>query len=433
MTAIRSLHARQILDSRGKPTVEVDVTLESGHTGRAAVPSGASTGTREAVELRDGDPHRYSGQSVLHAIKAVHEIIAPAINGMDAREQRTLDARLCSLDGTPKKSKLGANAILGVSMAVARAAAAYADVPLFHHLAGGHAGVTLPVPMFNVVNGGVHADNNVDMQEFMIAPVGASSFQEAVRMGVETYQALKSVLKKKGYSTAVGDEGGFAPHLRSNDEAIEVILLAFDKAGLAAERDIVIALDPASSEFFDKGSYVFAKSDGSKRIASEMVDFYEAWVKQYPIWSLEDGLAEDDWEGWAELTRRLGGRLQLVGDDIFVTDPATIRKAVQNKIGNAALIKLNQIGSVTETFDAMTEAKKGGFKLVISHRSGETYDDFMSHLAVAAEAGQLKSGAPCRGERVAKYNELMRIEEELGAQARFAGRGPFESTPRSST
>ena len=427
MSTIVSIHAREILDSRGNPTVEVDVYLADGSTGRAAVPSGASTGSREAIELRDGDPQRYSGKGVSRAVANVNGTITSALLGAEAADQEAIDARLCSLDGTENKERLGANAILGVSLAVARASAHSVGLPLYRYLGGVDARL-LPVPMFNVLNGGVHADNSVDLQEFMIAPVGVSSFCEALRMGAETYHALKATLKEKGYGTAVGDEGGFAPNLKANVEAVECILHAIERAGLRPGEDIVLALDPAASEFFDDGVYVFRKSDQSRRSAAEMIAFYEEWVRQFPILSIEDGLAEGDWEGWKLLTERLGNRIQLVGDDIFVTNPTIIHRAVDEKIANAALIKLNQIGTVTETLAAMAEARAGGYGTVISHRSGETPDDFIADLAVATSAGQIKTGAPCRGERTAKYNQLVRIEEELGTQARYAGRRPFVDT-----
>jgi enolase len=428
MSAITSIHAREILDSRGNPTVEVDLRLDDGSTGRAAVPSGASTGSREAVERRDGDLHRYGGKGVAGAVASVNETIARALVGEDAADQAAIDARLCILDGTPNKSSLGANAILGVSLAVARASAASAKEPLYRHL-GGPGATLLPVPMFNVLNGGAHADTSVDFQEFMIAPAGAPSFREALRMGVETYHALKSILKQKGYGTAVGDEGGFAPNLKSNVEAITLILSAIEAAGLRPGTDVVLALDPAASEFFEVGSYVFRKSDGRRKSTAEMIDLYEDWARQFPILSIEDGLAEDDWDGWRVQTSRLGERLQLVGDDIFVTNPTIIRRAIEQKVGNASLIKLNQIGTLTETREAIRMSHAAGYGTVISHRSGETSDDFIADLAVATAAGQIKTGAPCRGERVAKYNQLARIEEELGAEARFAGMDAFNRRP----
>jgi enolase len=423
MPAIVSIVAREILDSRGNPTVEVDVHLDGGIMGRAAVPSGASTGSREAVELRDGG-QRFGGKGVLHAVANVHDTIAPALQGVEVTEQARIDDRLTVLDGTPEKSRLGANALLGVSLAVARAAAAATRQPLYRYLAGDRP-LVLPVPMFNVLNGGVHADNSVDLQEFMVAPVGAPTLHDAVRMGAETYQALKSILKERGYGTAVGDEGGFAPNLRANVEAVEVILCAIERAGLRPGVDAVLALDPASSEFYRDGEYVFGKSDQRRLSTADMVLFYADWVRQFPIWSIEDGLAENDWAGWKQLTEQLGERVQLVGDDVFVTNPAIIRRAVQEGVGNAALIKLNQIGTVTETLAAIEAARAGGYGVVISHRSGETPDDFIADFAVATAAGQLKTGAPCRGERTAKYNQLLRIEAELGSAARYAGAGPF--------
>jgi len=427
MATIMAIEAREILDSRGNPTIAVEVRLDDGVSGQASVPSGASTGTREAVELRDGDPGRFGGKGVLHAVANVHERIAPALRGLPVSDQAAIDRRLCELDGSETKGVLGANAILGVSLAVARAAAATAREPLYRHL-GGAAANLLPVPMFNVLNGGVHADTSVDLQEFMIAPVGAASFAEALRMGAESYHALKATLKEKGYGTAVGDEGGFAPSLGANVEAVELILAAVERAGFRPGVDIVLALDPASSEFYEDGAYVFHKSDQRRRSAAEMVTFYEDWIRQFPIWSIEDGLAEDDWAGWKLLTERLGQRLQLVGDDIFVTNPAIVQRAVREGIGNAALIKLNQIGTVTETLAAIAAARAGRYGTVISHRSGETPDDFIADFAVATAAGQIKTGAPCRGERVAKYNRLARIEQELGTAARYAGPGPFKRT-----
>jgi enolase len=421
---IAAVHAREILDSRGNPTVEVDVRLDDGSAGRAAVPSGASTGSREAVELRDGDAGRYGGKGVRRAVDNVRGPIAKEITGLEGDRQGDLDARLCALDGTPSKSRLGANAILGVSLAVARAAARSAKRPLYRALVP-DGGSELPVPMFNVLNGGVHADTSVDFQEFMIAPVGARSFAEALRMGAETYHALKAVLKDAGHGTAVGDEGGFAPSLSANVEAVEVVLRAIERVGLRPGVDVVLALDPAASEFGHDGTYVFRKSDGRARTAAEMVEFYADWVRQFPIWSIEDGLGEDDWTGWKLLTARLGGQIQLVGDDIFVTDPTTIRRAIREGVANAALIKLNQIGTVSETLAAVAAAREGRYGTVISHRSGETADDVIADLAVATGAGQIKTGAPCRGERVAKYNQLLRIEEELGSRATFAGTRAF--------
>ncbi|MFO7694635.1 MAG: phosphopyruvate hydratase [Vicinamibacterales bacterium] len=422
MTAITNIVAREILDSRGNPTVEVDVHVEGGFWGRASVPSGASTGSREALELRDGDKSRFSGKGVQRAVQHVNQLILPTLRGADASAQAALDRALCDLDGTPNKDRLGANAILGVSLAAARAAAAAAGLPLYRHLAklAGSRGTLLPVPMFNILNGGAHADNSVAFQEFMIAPVGAPTFREALRMGTEVYHALKGILKGKGYSTAIGDEGGFAPNLGANVEAIEVILAAIEKAGAKPGTDVVIALDPAASEFFEDGVYVLGKSDGRHLTPEQMVSFWEDWVRQFPIWSIEDGLAEQDWPGWTLMTERLGHQIQLVGDDIFVTNPEIITRAILAGVANAALIKLNQIGTVSETLKAMATARQAGYGLVVSHRSGETPDDFIADFVVATEAGQIKTGAPCRGERVAKYNQLARIEEELGADARYA-------------
>jgi len=427
MLEITSVHAREILDSRGNPTVEVDAVVqgnEGGHPvrgeGRAGVPSGASTGSREAVELRDGDKSRFGGKGVQKAVAHVNETLANAVKGRDAADQAGLDGALIALDGTPNKGKLGANAILGVSMAVARAVAQARGIPLHTLLAAGGPEV-LPVPMFNVLNGGAHADSTVDLQEFMVAPVGAGSFREAVRMGAEVYHALKGVLKKRGYGTGVGDEGGFAPSLEANVEAIEVILEAIGAAGFAAGKDIVLCLDAAASEFYEDGAYVFRKSGGGSKTAAEMVDFYADWVRQFPIWSIEDGLAEGDWDGWAHLTERLGKQIQLVGDDIFVTNPAIIQRAIDAHVANASLIKLNQIGTLTETLKAISLSQGAGYGTVISHRSGETPDDAIADLAVATCARQIKTGAPCRGERVAKYNQLMRIEAQLGSAARYAG------------
>ena len=422
MNIIKTIRAREILDSRGNPTVEVDVRFADGILGRAAVPSGASTGTREALELRDGDRRRYGGKGVTRAVANVNDVIAPALQGAEVADQQSLDARLCALDGTADKSRLGANAILGVSQAVSRAAAAASGVSLVTYLGAGQAPV-LPVPMFNVLNGGVHADNNVDPQEFMIAPVGAASFHEALRMGAESYHALKATLKDKGYGTGVGDEGGFAPNLKANVEAVELVLRGVERAGLRPGTDVVLALDPAASEFFEDNTYIFRKSDKKRRSAADMVKFYADWVRQFPIWSIEDGLAENDWDGWRLLTERLGQSTQLVGDDIFVTNPDIIRQAITKKVANAALIKLNQIGTVSETLEAIGIARSAGYGTVISHRSGETSDDFIADLAVATAAGQIKTGAPARGERVAKYNQLLRIEEELAGEARYAGPG----------
>ena len=426
MTTIQSIHAREILDSRGNPTVEVDVVLADKSKGRAAVPSGASTGSREALELRDGDAARYSGKGVLKAVKNVNETIATALNGMDATDQRAIDQKMQELDGTKFKSNLGANAILGVSMAVARAASMSQNVPLYRYLDHDEAHL-LPVPCFNILNGGAHADNSVDFQEFMIAPVGASSFSDALQMGADVYHALKSILKQKGYSTGVGDEGGFAPNLKANVEAIELILQSIEKAGLQAGDQIAIALDPATSEMYqEEGSYLFFKSDQSQKSTEAMIQMWESWVNQFPIISIEDGLGEKDWSGWQLMTRRIGDRIQLVGDDAFVTNPQIIRQAIADGVGNSSLIKVNQIGSVTETLDAINDSKAGHYTCMVSHRSGETPDDFIADLVVATGVGQIKSGAPCRGERLAKYNQLLRIEEELGSRAQYAGRSAFK-------
>jgi enolase len=421
-TAIAAIRAREILDSRGNPTVEADVQLAGGAQGRAAVPSGASTGEHEAVELRDGDPKRYQGKGVQKAVGNVRSAIAPALLGADAADQRALDRRMIELDGTDNKGKLGANAILAVSMAAARATAAAAGLPLYRHLGGPQANL-LPVPMMNILNGGAHADNNVDFQEFMAMPVGATSFAEALRWGAEIFHTLKGVLKKRGYNTAVGDEGGFAPSLKSNVEAIEVILEAIDKAGYKPGAQVAIALDPAASELHKhgKGKYLFWKSDKSVKGSEEMVRYWEEWVRQYPIVSLEDGLGEEDWEGWQALTRDLGGKIQLVGDDIFVTNPAILKRGIEKKVANSILIKLNQIGTVSETLDAIELARSNGYTAVISHRSGETEDTFIADLAVATGAGQIKTGSASRTDRIAKYNQLLRIEEELGKAARFSG------------
>ena len=418
---ITSVTAREILDSRGNPTIEVDVRLADGALGRAAIPSGASTGSREAVELRDGEKQRYLGKGVRRAIENVDNIIAPALRGADARDQDALDRKLIALDGTDTKSKLGANAILGASLAVARAAAASAGKPLYRWIARDKQPL-LPVPMFNVLNGGAHADNSVDFQEFMIAPVGMPSFREALRAAAETYQALKTLLKKRGLSTAVGDEGGFAPNLKTDAEALELIVKAIGDAGYTPGKDIVIALDPAASELFENGTYEFKKSGAKRRTPADMVALYESWVHDFPIWSIEDGLAENDWDGWKLLTQRLGDRVQLVGDDIFVTNPKIIERAIRENVANASLIKLNQIGTLTETLEAIAMSHAAGYGTVISHRSGETSDDFIADLAVGARAAQIKSGAPARGERVAKYNQIARIEDELGRDAEFAGK-----------
>jgi enolase len=432
-TKIARVLGRQILDSRGNPTVEADVILESGARGRGAVPSGASTGEHEALELRDADKSHYLGRGVLQAVANVNRAIAPALAGADAADQRALDKQMLALDGTPNKGKLGANAILAVSMAAARAAAAQSGQPLYKYLSrySSVAGAnTLPVPMLNILNGGAHADNSVDFQEFMVMPVGAPSFAEALRWGVEVFHHLKASLKKRGCSTAVGDEGGFAPNCKSNDEAIEVVLEAVAAAGYKPGEQIAIALDPAASEFYDQasGKYVFKKSDKSARTPEQMVEWWANWCRQFPIVSLEDGLAEDDWAGWKLLTEKLGGaaagrkKVQLVGDDIFVTNTEIFARGIKETIGNAILIKLNQIGTVTETIDAIEMARKAGYASIVSHRSGETEDAFIADFAVALGTGQIKTGSASRADRTAKYNQLLRIEEELGAAARFPGR-----------
>ena len=424
MTMIVDVHGREVLDSRGNPTVEVEVILESGAEGRAIVPSGASTGTREAVELRDGDPKRFMGKGVTKAVRNVNRVIAPKLVGYDATEQVLVDRMLIDLDGTGNKGKLGANAILGASIAVARAAAEACGLPLYRYL-GGVGACPLPVPMMNILNGGSHADNNMDIQEFMVMPVGAKSFSEALRMGVETFHNLKKVLKGKGLNTNVGDEGGFAPLLRSNAEAIEVILEAIGKAGYKAGKEICIALDPAASEFREKGAYVFRKSDGKKRDAAQLVKFYEDLCRQYPIVSIEDGFSEDDWEGWKMFTDAMGKKIQIVGDDIFVTNPSILREGIAKGVANSVLIKLNQIGTVTETIEAIEMAKRAGWTAVVSHRSGETEDSTIADLVVGLSTGQIKTGSASRTDRIAKYNQLLRIEEELGPAARFDGRGVF--------
>jgi enolase len=423
MTEIASIHAREILDSRGNPTVEADVVLEDGTRGRAAVPSGASTGEHEAVELRDGDKSHYLGKGVLNAVENVESVIAPELAGMDATNQRLIDATMIALDGTENKGKLGANAILAVSMACARAAAESLGVPLYRYLGGVNACV-LPTPMMNILNGGAHADNNVDFQEFMVMPVGAETFSDALRWGTEVFHTLKGVLKKKGYNTAVGDEGGFAPSLKSNVEAIEVILEAIELAGYKVGEQIAIALDPAASEFYDKaaGRYVFKKSDKSEKTSDQMADYWASWVRQYPIVSLEDGLAEDDWQGWKYLTEKVGRKIQLVGDDLFVTNVKRLQRGIDEQVGNSILVKVNQIGSISETLDAIELARRNGYTAVISHRSGETEDTFIADLAVATNAGQIKTGSASRTDRIAKYNQLLRIEEELGQTAEFLGR-----------
>ncbi len=423
-TTIVDVKAREIIDSRGNPTIEVEVLLESGTVGRAAVPSGASTGENEAIELRDEDKKRFFGKGVLKAVKNVNNIIADALEGKDALDQVEIDRLLIQLDGTPNKSRLGANAILGVSLAVAKAVANYLGIPLYRYIGGVNAKV-LPVPLMNILNGGKHADNNVDLQEFMIVPVNTSKFSEALRMGVEVFHMLKSVLKSKGYSTAVGDEGGFAPNLKSNVEAIEVILEAIEKAGYKPGVDIYLALDSAASEFYEDGKYVFFKSDKSEKTSEQMVKFYEELVKNYPIISIEDGMSEHDWEGWEMLTEALGSKIQLVGDDIFVTNIEIFSKGIEKGIANSILIKLNQIGTLTETLDCIELAKRNGYTAVISHRSGETEDTTIADLAVATNVGQIKTGSASRTDRIAKYNQLLRIEEELGEDAVFAGLNAF--------
>jgi len=424
MTMIVDVHGREVLDSRGNPTVEVEVLLESGAEGRAIVPSGASTGTREAVELRDGDPKRFLGKGVTKAVRNVNRVIGPKLVGYDATEQVLIDRMLIDLDGTENKGRLGANAILGASIAVARAAAEACGLPLYRYL-GGVGACTLPVPMMNILNGGSHADNNMDIQEFMVMPVGAKSFTGALRMGVETFHHLKKVLKGKGLNTNVGDEGGFAPLLRSNAEAIEVILEAIVKAGYKPGKEICIALDAAASEFGEKGKDVFRKSDGSKRDAAKLVRFYEDLCRQYPILSIEDGFSEDDWDGWKMFTDAMGKKIQIVGDDIFVTNPGILRKGIAKGVANSVLIKLNQVGTVTETIEAIEMAKRAGWTAVVSHRSGETEDSTIADLVVGLSTGQIKTGSASRTDRIAKYNQLLRIEEELGPAARFDGRGVF--------
>ncbi len=421
---IRSVAAREILDSRGNPTIETELTLECGARGRAAVPSGASTGTHEAVELRDGDASRYLGKGVLRAVENVNTIIAPAIQGENALDQRNLDQILINMDGSPNKGHLGANAILSVSMAAARAAAAALDLPLYRYLGGTNACI-LPVPMMNIINGGAHADNNLDLQEFMIVPAGAESFAKSLRMGVETFHSLKSVLKKKGYSTAVGDEGGFAPNIKSNEEALDLILEAIQKAGYKPGQQIYLALDVAASEFYEDKKYHFKKSSGARLDPDQVIQMYEAWAKQYPIVSIEDGMAEDDWQGWISLTAALGEKIQLVGDDLFVTNAKRLQDGIAEGVGNSILIKLNQVGTLSETMDTIELAKVDGYTTVISHRSGETEDAFIADLAVATNAGQIKTGSASRTDRVCKYNQLLRIEEELKTQARFLGNQLF--------
>ncbi|HYR74742.1 MAG TPA: phosphopyruvate hydratase [Pyrinomonadaceae bacterium] len=428
MTQIDRIQAREILDSRGNPTVEADVILVGGVMGRAAVPSGASTGEHEAVELRDGDPKRFGGKGVLKAVNNVNDVIARELKGKDVLDQAAIDRRMIELDGSPNKSKLGANALLAVSLATARAAAGYRKLPLYRYLGGSDAN-TLPVPMMNIINGGAHADNNVDFQEFMIVPVGAAKFSEALRMGAEIFHTLKSVLKKKGYATSVGDEGGFAPNLKSNEEAIETILEAIAQADYQTGTDVLLALDPAASEFFDGESYVFKKSDGRKLSSEQMISFWKDWADKYPIISIEDGMAENDWRGWKGLTESIGQRVQLVGDDLFVTNTKFLRKGIELGVANSILIKVNQIGTLTETLQCIESAKSNSRTVVISHRSGETEDAFIADLAVATNAGQIKTGSLSRSDRIAKYNQLLRIEEELGDAARYPGRSAFLSEP----
>jgi enolase len=424
MTQIEHIHAREILDSRGNPTVEADVVLSDGVMGRAAVPSGASTGEHEAVELRDGDPKRFGGLGVLQAVHHVNDVIAPELKGKDVLDQKSIDRRLIDLDGTPNKSHLGANALLAVSMANARAAASFQKVSLYRYLGGANAN-TLPVPMMNIINGGAHADNNVDFQEFMIVPVGAARFSEALRTGAEIFHRLKSVLKKKGYATSVGDEGGFAPNLKSNEEAIETIIEAISQAGYQPGENVLLALDPAASEFYDGSAYVFKKSDGRRLASDQMVAFWKEWAGKYPIISIEDGMAENDWDGWKSLTDAIGQRVQLVGDDLFVTNTKFLRKGIELGVANSILIKVNQIGTLSETLECIELAKSDRRTAVISHRSGETEDAFIADLAVATNAGQIKTGSLSRSDRMAKYNQLLRIEEELGERAVYPGRAAF--------
>lgn len=427
MSYIVDLYAREILDSRGNPTIEVEVLTKSGVVGRAAVPSGASTGIHEAVELRDGDKKRFLGKGVLKACENVNEIIANEIVGFDVTEQQEIDQMMISLDGTPNKGNLGANAILGVSLAVARAAATMTNQSLFRYLGGANAN-TMPVPMMNILNGGSHADNRIDFQEFMVMPVGADSFAHGLRMGVEVFHTLKKVLKSKGYSTNVGDEGGFAPEMKSNEEAIETVIKAIEKAGYKPGEDIMVALDPASSEYFltDENVYYLKKSTKKKLSPAEMVDYWAKWVEKYPICSIEDGLAEDDWKGWKLMTRKLGKKVQLVGDDLFVTNTERLAKGIKQKVANSILIKVNQIGTLSETFDAVSMAHRNNYTSVISHRSGETEDTFIADLAVALNTGQIKTGSASRSDRIAKYNQLLRIEDELGDAAKYLGKELFK-------
>ncbi len=426
MSVIDLITAREILDSRGNPTIEAEVMLADGEIGRAAVPSGASTGENEAVELRDGDMQRYLGKGVTQAVENVNEIIGPELEGLDALDQAIIDQVMIDLDGTPNKSKLGANAMLAVSLATARAAALHQGLPLYRYLGGPNAR-TLPVPMMNILNGGAHADNNVDFQEFMVMPVGAASFTEALRCGAEIFHALKAVLKKRGYATGVGDEGGFAPNLKSNEEAVETILEAIGNAGYTAGDDVMLALDPAASEFFDGTHYVFKKSDNRRLTSDEMAAYWTDWCKQYPIISIEDGMAENDWAGWKTLTDSVGSRVQLVGDDLFVTNVEFLRQGIEQGVANSILIKVNQIGTLTETLDTIELARTHRMSCIISHRSGETEDHFIADLAVATNAGQIKTGSLSRSDRIAKYNQLLRIEEDLMGAARYPGRAAFYS------
>jgi len=423
MSEIFDVHAREILDSRGNPTVEVEVELESGAFGRAQVPSGASTGTYEAIELRDGDPKRYLQKGVLKAVENVNEIIAPEIIGYDAADQLLIDDLLIKLDGTPNKSRLGANAILGISLATAKAAADFFGMPLYYYIGGVNA-KELPVPMMNILNGGKHADSGVDLQEFMIVPAGGANFRESLRMGVEIFHTLKKVLKEKDYNVAVGDEGGFAPNLKSSEEAIQIIVEAIKKAGYEPSKDIFIALDPAASELYQDGKYILSR-EGVTRTSSEMIDYYASLVDKYPIISIEDGLAEDDWKGWQKLTQKLGHKIQIVGDDLYVTDKKRLNKGIELNASNSILIKLNQIGTLTETLDTIETAKKAGFTSVVSHRSGETEDTTIADLAVATNIWQIKTGSLCRTDRIAKYNQLLRIEEQLGESSIYRGKAVF--------
>jgi enolase len=424
MSLIEQVWAREILDSRGNPTIEAEVILEDGTNGRAAVPSGASTGENEAVELRDGEKDRYLGKGVLTAVKNVNETIGPELEGFDVIDQRLIDSTMIGLDGTENKSQLGANAILAVSLACSRAAAAFLEIPLYRYIGGANAR-TLPVPMMNILNGGAHADNNVDFQEFMVMPVGADSFSEGLRMGAEIFHNLKNVLKSRGLSTGVGDEGGFAPNLKSNEEAIETILEAIEKSGFKAGDNVMLALDPAASEFYKDGAYIFKKSDNRKLSSDEMAAFWTDWASKYPIISIEDGMAENDWKGWKNLTQSIGDQVQLVGDDLFVTNTKFLRRGIEQHAANSILIKVNQIGTLTETLDAIELARSNKMTAVISHRSGETEDPYIADLAVATNAGQIKTGSLCRSDRIAKYNQLLRIEEDLGDSAVYPGRSAF--------